>query len=148
MHIGSIEIEVFAHATEDPNKVTTAVKNLFQPNYGNEVSFSQTTLNGHYGNPITLFKTKIQEKPMINALIEYLSSQLNDENKKTLFMNIDRHLNEKGSLFIRLNKQSALINKIELEYEDPIRIQIKFNTRNKSKENMIKLSRELLRFWV
>ena len=141
--IGYVEIEVLAHATEDPDKVTQAIKNLFPPIHRDEVSFTQTSLKGHHGNPITLYKTRIQKKPIITAFIENLSSQLNNENKKTLHKNIERHIDEKGSLFIRLNKQSALLNKIELEYEDPIRIQIKFNIWQKSKENMIKLSHEL-----
>jgi len=143
VQIGFIELQVFAHATEDPDKVTKAIRNMFPSIHRDEVSFSQSSLKGHHGNPIMLFKTKIQKKPIIYAFIENLSSQLADESKKMLFMNIERHLDDKGSLFIRLDKQSALLNKLELEYEDPIRIQIKFNIRQKSTENMVKLCREL-----
>ena len=48
---------------------------------------------------------------------------------------------EKGSLYLRLDKQAALQSKIKLVTSDPIRIRIRFR---KSKiEDVIKICREI-----
>ena len=57
--IAYIDIRVFAHATEDPEKVQAAVRNLLPEELAQTLIFETTSLTGHYGNPITLFTAKL-----------------------------------------------------------------------------------------
>ena len=68
--IGYIDIRVFAHATEDPTKVQTAVKNLLPENCSETLIFEQTNCTGHHGNPIILFTSKLTDKKLLPKALE------------------------------------------------------------------------------
>jgi hypothetical protein len=137
--IAFIEIRLFAHATEDSNKVTEAVKQIFPTGYTEEVEFKRTDLKGHYGNPITLFETKIKEGKTIRAFIDSLFSRLSAMDKENLLREISLHV-ERGSLYLRLDKQAALCREIKLCMRDPIRVRIRF--RKGGIEEILKVCKE------
>jgi len=140
MPIAYIDIRFFAHATEDLDKVIEAVQRVLPSDYLEEIAFKRNNLQGHYGNPITLFETRIKKKEILSAFIENLSSHLSELDKERLGKEIDLHT-EKGSLYVRLDKQAALQGEFRLCTANPIRVQIRFK---KSKvEDIIKLCREL-----
>jgi len=134
-----IEIRLFAHATEDSNKVAEAVKQIFPKDYTEEVEFKRTNLKGHYGNPITLFETKIKEGKIIRAFVDSLFSRISVIDKENLSKEINLHV-EKGSLYLRLDKQAALCGEIKLCTKDPIRVRIRFKKRGM--EDILKVCRE------
>ena len=123
--IAYVDIRFCAYATEDIDKVMDAVHNILPSNKREKLTFKKSDVEGHYGNPITFFETRIKDKETINALIENLSTNLNSLDRKTLGKQINRYV-EKGSLYIRLNKQSALQGKIKFAFSDPIRVRIRF----------------------
>jgi len=135
-----VDIRFCAHATEDLDKVMEAFHNILPSDNIEEVSFKRSGLEGHYGNPITFFETRIKDKETIRALVENLSANLSSLHKEELGREIHRYV-EKGSLYIRLDKQAALQGKIKLVTSDPIRIRIRFK---KSKiEDVIKICRKI-----
>ena len=137
--VAYVDIRLCAHATEDMKKVIMAVQNVLSSDHSEEVTFSRSKLEGHYGNPITFFETRIKNKETIKALVENLSTNLAFLDKEELAKEIDKHV-ERGSLYLRLDKQAALKNKIKLVTSDPIRIRIRFR---KSKiEDIIEVCRE------
>ena len=123
--IAFIEIRLSAHATEDPNKVVEAVKQIFPMDYKEEVEFKRTNLKGHYGNPITLLETKIKEEKTIKPFVDRLFSRISVVDKEILSREIGSHV-EKGSLYLRLDKQAALYGEIKLCAGDPVRVRIQF----------------------
>ena len=140
MPITYIDVRFFAHATEDLNKAVEAVQHVLPSDYLSNITFSKHNLRGHYGNPITLFETRIRDKKIIKALIQNLSSRLNEFDKETLHKEMDRHI-EKGSLYVRLDKQAALQSELKLCTADPIRVRIRFK---KAKfQDIIKICQEL-----
>ena len=137
--IAYVDISLFAHATEDLDKVIEAVKHVIPSDQMEEVVFSRKYVRGHYGNPITLFEAKIKKKEPIKALVDNLSSNLSELDKDTLRKEIHLHV-EKGSLYIRLDKQAALQGMLKLCTADPIRIRIRF--RKTKIEDIIKTCQE------
>lgn len=123
--IAYIDIRVFAHATENPDKVLTAVRNTLPAESTDTVIFRKSSLTGHHGNPITLFETRIKEKDVAQSVFGKVSSGLSILDKELLMNEVDQHL-EKGNLFLRLNKQSAYLNKLKLDMIDPIHFRIHF----------------------
>lgn len=138
--VAYINIRFFAHATEDLEKVVNAVQNILPRDSIEGIAFNRTNLEGHYGNPITLFEAKIKDKETIRALMENLSSNLSTLNKEELSRETERYIGE-GSFYLRLDKQAAIQGKIRLVTSDPIRIRVRFR---KSKiEDIIKICREI-----
>lgn len=125
MPIAYIDVRFFAHATEDPNKVVEAVQNVLPSDYLAEITFRRRNLRGHYGNLITLFESKVRDRETIKAFVENLSTRLNETDKEILFREIGRHV-EKGSLYLRLDKQAALQGELRLCTADPVRVHIRF----------------------
>ena len=138
--VAYVDVRFCAHATEDINKVVKAVQNILPSEHMEDISFRRSNLEGHYGNPITFFETRIKDKETVRALVKNLSVNLSSLDKEELGRTIHRCV-EKGSLYIRLDKQAALQCKTKLVTSDPIRIRIRFK---KSKiEDIIEICREL-----
>jgi len=138
--VAYVDVRFCAHATEDVDKVVMAVQNVLPSDHIEDISFKRSNLEGHYGNPIAFFDARIKDKETVRALVENLSANLNMLDKEELGRTINRCV-EKGSLYIRLDKQAALKGKIKLVTSDPIHIRIRFR---KSKiEDVIEICREI-----
>jgi RNA binding exosome subunit len=138
--VAYVDVRFCAHATEDVDKVVKAVQNILPIDHMEDISFRRSNLEGHYGNPITFFDARIKDKETVRALVENLSVNLSSLDKEELGRSIHRCV-EKGSLYIRLDKQAALKDKIKLVTSDPIHIRIRFR---KSKiEDVIQICREI-----
>lgn len=138
--IAYIDIRYSVHATEDPNKVIKAVQHILPTRYVDHIIFKSDNLRGYYGNPISLFKTRIKKKEIIKSFIENLSSQLNELDKETLLREIDLHL-ENGSLYMRLDKQTAVQGELEFNSIESIRVRIRF--KKKKIEDITQICRDL-----
>ena len=123
--IAYIDIRVFAHATEDTEKVLAAVHNVLPTELVDKVSFKKTGLTGYYKNPLILFETRVKEKDALEAIFEKLASNLDSLDKELLNNEINQHL-DKGNLYIRFDKQSAYLNELKLCSTDPIHFRIRF----------------------
>lgn len=140
MSIAYIDIRFFAHATEDLNKVIKAVQNVLPANHVDDIVFKRDNLQGHYGNPILLFETRIKKKEIVKAVIENFSSHLRELDKKALREEIDLHV-QKGSLYIRLDKQSALQGQLKLCTTDAICLRIRL--KKAKTEDIVKMCQDL-----
>ena len=138
--IAYVDIRFCAHATEDQDKVMKAVYNIFPADHSEELTFKTSSLEGHYGNPITFFETRIKNKETVRTLVENLSANLSSLDKDELGRELHRCV-EKGSLYLRLDKQAALQGKIKLVTSDPIRIRIRF--RKNKLEDVTEICREI-----
>ena len=138
--IAYVDIRFCAHATEDQDKVLKAVYNVLANEDPEEIEFTKSNVEGHYGNPITFFETRIKTKKPIKALIDNISSNLSSLDKNELTNTIDKCV-EKGNLYIRLDKQAAFQNKVKLVMSDPIRIRIRF--RKNKPEDVVAVCKEL-----
>ena len=138
--IAYVDVRFSVHATENQNKVLKAVYNVLAIEDPEEVEFSKNDVEGHYGNPITFFEARIKTKKPIKALVDNISGNLSSLDKTELTNTLDKCL-EKGSFYIRLDKQAAFQNKIKLVTSDPIRIRIRF--RKTKAEDVAQVCREL-----
>jgi len=138
--VAYVDVRFCAHATEDLDKVMEAVQNVLPSDHTEDISFKRSNVEGHYGNPITFFDARIKGKETVRALVENLSANLSSLDKEELYRTINRCV-EKGSLFIRLDKQAALKGKTKFATSDPIRIRIRFR-KNKT-EDVIQICREI-----
>lgn len=138
--VAFVDVSLFAHATEDEDKVMRAVQNLFPTKYLDSIIFRRQNLHGHHRNPIIFFETRIKDKEIVQSFVESLSSKLPMVDKQNLLEEISRYV-EKGSLYLRLDKQAAFQGNFKLCTADPIRVRIRFK---KSKlEGVVQVCQEL-----
>lgn len=131
-------MRVLTHATEDVDKVLEAVRNILPAELAEEAVLQRRVLKGHYGNPIVSLEVRTKKRSVIEAVLEKLATGLSSQDKQVLYNEIDQRL-EKGDFFIRLDKQSAYLNELQLRTEDPIRLRIRFRTSNS--EEILKILR-------
>ena len=132
-------MRVFAHATEDPEKVLTAVRNTLPKELSENAAFQKTSLTGHHGNPIILFKAKLTDKQALPAVLEKIANSLSALDKEALNSEMKLHL-EKRNLYLRFDKQSAYMGELRFSSNDPIRFKIHF--KNKTPEEIMEICRE------
>jgi RNA binding exosome subunit len=137
--MGYIEVRVFAHATEDPEKVLTAVRNILPEEIGKEVIFKKDNLTGHHKNPIIVFSTKLVDKKALPSALKKIGASLSTLDKEELETNIKLHL-EKSNLYLRFDKQSAYLNETKFSQNDPIHLKIHF--KNKTAKEIMAICRE------
>jgi len=125
--IFSIEVSIFAHATEDPEKVKRAFQNILPPNEIEEVTLRKSVLKGEYGNPIIYYRARITKPEITEALLRRIGDNLPLHDKSALNSEFDRRL-DRGKLYIRLDKQAAYTERYRLCNADPIHLKIRFKT--------------------
>jgi RNA binding exosome subunit len=123
--VGYVDLRVFAHATEDPEKVLAAVRNLLPSESVDSIVFKRSSLSGHHGNPIVLFEARVKDRKLVQAVFAKLCSGLGLMDKEVLAGEISGHL-ERGNLYLRLDKQSAFLGEVRLGSVDPVHVRVHF----------------------
>ena len=137
--IGYVDIRVFAHATEDQERVMSAVRNMLPVDLGEIAVFKKTGLTGHHGNPITLIEVELADRQLLLGLLRKIGSGLTALDKETLSREMSLHL-EKGNLYLRFDKQQAFLGKLRFTSNDPIHFKVHF--RNKTADEIFEVCRE------
>jgi RNA-binding protein len=137
--IGYVNIRVFAHATEDQERVMSAVRNTLPVELGEIAVFKKTELTGHHGNPITLIEVELADRQLLLGLLRKIGSGLTALDKETLNSEMSLHL-EKGNLYLRFDKQQAFLGELRVSSNDPIHFKVHF--RNKTRDEIIEVCRE------
>lgn len=127
--IAYVDIRAFAHATEDTEKVLAAIRNVLPTESVDSVVFEKSNLDGYYGNPITLLETRIKDRNVAQAVFGKLASCLSLLDKELLSNEIMQHL-DKGSLYLRIDKQSAYLKQFRLGSTDAIHFRMHFKKSN------------------
>jgi len=126
--IKAAEISVFAHATEDEEKVKQAVKRLAKY----EHVFENQRLTGHYEDPITLLTSKTTKKKEASDLLANIVDKLSRLDRETLLQELPNRVDPQGCLYLRLDKQKAYHGRAVLNENDSIRIKLKFQLPHKA----------------
>ncbi|MCW4025427.1 MAG: hypothetical protein NWF01_10405 [Candidatus Bathyarchaeota archaeon] len=134
--IAQINIRVSSHATEDPEKVQTAIRNMLPEENAQDIVFEKTSLTGHHGNPIILFSTTITDKNVLPKIVDLLGLKLASLDKETLLQDLAMHL-EKSNMFLRFDKQAAFMGSAHFSSVDPIHFKIHFKTKNEDEIKQI-----------
>ena len=137
--IGYIDIRVFSHATEDTDKVQKAVQNLLPIELTETLVFEKTSTTGHHGNPIILLTAKLTDKKALPKMLEKIGSSIGALDKEELSRDIKLHL-EKGNLYLRFDKQCAVLGVFKFSQNDPIHVKVHF--KNKSAEEITAICRQ------
>ena len=118
-----VEVETYAHATEDPSKVEAAIMNILPERLRGLVNCSRKRLKGHYGNPITVYRLTIED--VAEEFLHSLIGRMSWDDKVSLRANLDIHIGRHKILYLRFNKQEAYLGHLRIGHRDPICVRIK-----------------------
>ena len=115
------EVNLVLHATEDESKVLKAIEEiLLVPS----TRFLRSSSEGHYKNKIVLQKAILSSKEAA-MLAKRVISLLNSTDREHLSRLVNDYADEKGNLYIRLDKQRICQGRVLLSENDAIRIRFK-----------------------
>lgn len=115
------EVNLVLHATEDESKVLKAIEEiLLVPS----TRFLRSSSEGHYKNKIMLQKAILSSKEAA-MLAKRVISLLNSTDREHLSRLVNDYADEKGNLYIRLDKQRICQGRVLLSEADAIRIRFK-----------------------
>ncbi|HJU60100.1 MAG TPA: RNA-binding domain-containing protein [Nitrososphaeraceae archaeon] len=116
-------IDTVIHATEDKYKILESI--LSNLEIAKE-KFQEIEYEGHWGNKILRLTTEINKKDT-QILIEKILKKISFIDRENLLSNLDKYIDEKGNLYLRLDKQRMCKNKISLSDTEGIKIKFKVN---------------------
>jgi RNA-binding protein len=119
-NFSAAEIGIIVHATEEKDKILEHLNSTLSVSPD---SFSIGFAEGHWGNKIVLL-TSILGKNEANSLYVKIKSCLTDTDV-ALLSNLFDFYDEKGNLYIRLDKQRVCRGRVSLSDGDSIRIKFK-----------------------
>ncbi|MFX1562907.1 MAG: RNA-binding domain-containing protein [Promethearchaeota archaeon] len=137
--LGPIRIDVHAlvHATEDEEKVSIAIQNLFPIHIREALQFSRKRMRGHFHNPIVRLVVTLSNREFILQTLQDLGSRLPTEDRKQLQQDLELHFDGKGQLFCRFDKQESYHGHLKLvDRGDSLRLVIKFPGRMRDLETV------------
>ena len=132
IRFSSAEINIVVHATEDENKI---LHSLFDVLSIPSEKFSYSFSEGHWGNKILVLTATIDGQ-VAKDLILKIISLLNSIDRYHLSNFFDKYVDEKGNLYIRLDKQRICKGRISLSERDSIRIRFRPVRRYKPSNNL------------
>jgi hypothetical protein len=127
--LGYIEIRVFSHATEDQEKVQTAVRNTLPEELITNMLFSKTSLTGHHGNPILLLEAKLVDKQALPLVLKRIGNGLPPLDKAHLSEQMGLHV-DRSNLYLRFDKQQAFVGQLRLGLQDAIHFKLHFKSKS------------------
>ena len=144
------QIDLVCHATEDKSKI---LDSLFRILLILQEKFQETEFEGHWGNKILKLTATLNKKESL-SLIKKILGAISFVERDSLLNNLQQHIDEKGNLFLRLDKQKICKNKISLTENEGIKIKFKPNKNkiiqlkksNKIENEIYLLYRRLIQF--
>ena len=121
LKFSAAEINIVLHATEDEGMVLKAIEDvLLVPSE----RFSSSPSEGHYKNKILLQRAILSSQES-GSLAKRVISLLNSADREHLSRLVHEYSDEKGNLYIRLDKQRMCQGRVSLSETDAIRIRFK-----------------------
>jgi len=132
VRFSSAEISLVVHATENKDNILESIAAGISIN---QERFKEQTHEGHFGNKIVLM-TAILTSQEANNLAVKLLSDLNSTDRSSLLNNFSQYIDDRGNLYLRLDKQKLCKGRIALADGDSIRVRFKPVRRYKPRDNM------------
>ncbi len=130
--IDCISIQALCHATEDCERVLEALHRLYS-------TFEKRKAEGYFKNPIYVFEARITRRKEITHVLQVLKEQCSTQ----LSSDIERRMDEKGNLYIRVDKQELYQGSIVTKDDGEIKIIIHIQTYPSRVEDAIHYAEEV-----
>ena len=118
--IQSLDLSCILHATEDVEKVSAAVRALI----GGDFTLELEELEGHFGNRISKVTLHLHGDEAAVAFAHVIA-RMHAELRDSVSRDIDEHVDEHSSLYLRFDKQRLVQGDLAEGHDDAIRLKVK-----------------------
>jgi RNA binding exosome subunit len=132
MKAKSAEVSLHLHMTEDGAKVGKALKDTLGVD-----AMTTEALYGHNGNLIMDARASLVE-PDAEALLKRVLGALGPSDKSLLLGELQGHIDDKGTFFLRLGKQELVLGRLVMAETDAIRLRIRLDCKGADAEGVIR----------
>jgi RNA binding exosome subunit len=144
-----IHLRTSAQATEDPEKVRSALKLLLPPPgqsaKKDTTSVHETVTTGYHGNPIILMEAELKQKKDCQHVVDRIREHMGPAGISRLASELPQRVDYDCNLYIRFNKQEAYLGKLmTTTRSDSIRVRIKIKAYPARPDKAIQVARSLL----
>ncbi|MEM1521679.1 MAG: RNA-binding domain-containing protein [Thermofilaceae archaeon] len=125
-----LEATVFCHATENLEKVRTALLNLFPSDLRHEVEegIKVSMLQGFYGNVIHVLKLVVDKPELASTLLKAILEKLPHEDLRRVEATLEQRIDSSGNLHVRFDKQNAYLGRMRVyDGDDVIKVKVKLS---------------------
>ncbi len=134
-----LEVSLYLHATEDEEKVMRSVEEaLGIP----RSDFYVSRASGHYGNPVTIFRAILEGERALEALGR-LVARMDEGERRALGHYAREAVDERGRVYIRLDKQGLVLGKVRIGRRDPVELVISSPRRDEPLSELMRLLGDL-----
>jgi len=141
-YIDYIEVSFLVYATEDMDRLLQMIKSMVHKENFEDLEFVIDKMRGYYGNPITKVTTVIRNRLIALEIVLKIANSLKLKEKEILKSEINHHIDDRGTFYIRLDKQAIFKSDICLGTSDPIRMKIKLSNKIRDHKEATRLYRE------
>ena len=112
----SINLNVFSHEYENSGIILQSFLEFFPFNMEEKkVELRKSNAEGFNESKITIFEVILAKTNLINQFLDFISDNLNEEQKQTILRQAESRLDENLDFFIRFDKEEWIQNnKLEL----------------------------------
>ncbi|MFX1301524.1 MAG: RNA-binding domain-containing protein, partial [Promethearchaeota archaeon] len=122
-----IDVQALVHATEDEEKVKTAITNLFPEEVHTLLEFKQNKVRGHFHNPIIRLEICLDQPVQAKLVVQSIGNRLLAEDRREIAETFESRIDKKGHLFLRFDKQESYQGRLRiLNQGDSLRLVIRF----------------------
>ncbi len=144
-----IHLRTSAQATEDPEKVRSALKLLLPPPgrtaKKDSIIVNETITTGYHDNPIIVMEADLKQNKDCQYLVDRIREHLGPAGISRLAAELENRVDDDCNLYIRFNKQEAYLGKLMTTTKsDSILIRIKIKAFPARPEKAIQAARSLL----
>ncbi|MHA1906412.1 MAG: RNA-binding domain-containing protein [Candidatus Thorarchaeota archaeon] len=124
-YIERLEARAYSRATELPERVSKSILNLFPEDTRKRVKISKSSVEGHQGIPMLIIKGILSAKKLTEQAAIFILQSLSAGSLKTIQQSLDQRIDNNCTLFLRIDKQAAYLERIEMAMNaDVISLQI------------------------
>jgi RNA-binding protein len=144
-----IHLRTIAQATEDPEKVRSALKLLLPPPdqsaKKDSITVHETVTTGYHGNPIIVMEAELKKSKDCQYVVDLIREHLGPAGISRLAAELPQRVDYDCNLYIRFNKQEAYLGKLMTTTKsDSILVRIKIKAYPARPEKAIQVARSLL----
>ena len=144
-----IHLRTSAQATEDPEKVRSALKLLLPPKgrlaKKDSITVHETITTGYHANPIIVMEAELKQNKDCKYLVDRIREHLGPAGISQLAAELENRVDDNCNLYIRFNKQEAYLGKLMTTTKsDSILVRIKIKAYPARPEKAIQIARSLL----
>ena len=133
--VAKIEARAYSRATELPERVESAILNVFPENLRKEVAVSSSKAEGHSGYNIRIIVATLKKVQGGESTLDYIFASFDDRDQRRVKNSLLQRLDENCSFFLRIDKQAAFLGRLVLaDRPDVISVKIDIKQYPKCKQ--------------